>query len=111
MQCVSRAVPRRICVTYFKQTVFVRNHQTIKAQLAMTAVFFRAHDADASHDLPARLVRVKQKRRKPLARVVAGLGDEHKMLCAFRAGDKPFAAIDDPVIALLFRARVGQRRI
>jgi hypothetical protein len=68
MQCVNRARPSRICVTFqafaiaHQHTVVIKFH-AIKHQFTMAAMFFWPHDADPSFDAPARIITVKQKGR------------------------------------------------
>src|SRR5581483_12137696 len=42
-----------------EQPVFIRNLETIEAQLAMSAMLLGTHDRDAPHDLPTRRVAVE----------------------------------------------------
>ena len=75
MQWVSRAVPRRICVTLRPSPTsisrfVVGNLEAVELELAMAAVLLRPHDRNAPHDAPARLVAVEQERGEALARVV-----------------------------------------
>ena len=56
MQCVSRAVPRRICVSLqpvadAHQHVLVGDLEPVEVQLAMPAMFLRPHDRDAADDV------------------------------------------------------------
>src|SRR3546814_18270381 len=63
-------------IAHLHQAVFVGNKHVVKANFAMTAMLFGAHDVYASHNLPARIVFMEQKSRQPLAGIVRSAGDE-----------------------------------
>ena len=73
----------------------------------MPAVLLRAHDRDAPHDAPARLVAVEHERGESLARVVGRLREQDEVLRDARAGDEPLAAVHDPLVALRLVAVVS----
>jgi len=98
-------------IANIQQALAVGNHQTVEFQFAVTAVLFRAHDADTAYYFPTGLVSVKQKRSQTLARIIRSFCDQHKNLRACSAGDKPLAATDHPVIAFAGSSSVSQRRI
>ena len=56
-------------VTHLHQAVFIRNFKPVKDQLAMPAMFFRAHNGNPAADMPARLIFMKQKRGQAFAAV------------------------------------------
>ncbi len=67
MQWVSRAGPGRICVTlrpcaFAEKNVGGGNVQSVKLELAMTAMFFWSHNRNAADNPPAGLILVKLKR-------------------------------------------------
>ena len=70
-----------------------------------------AHDRDAPHDLPARLVTVKQERGQAAARVVRGARDHDEVPCDARAGDEPFPPLDDPTAVPAAGARPDHARV
>ena len=60
-------------VAHVHQPVLVGDLEPVELELAMPAVLLRAHDRDAPHDAPARLVAVEQERGEAFARIVGGL--------------------------------------
>ena len=62
------------------QHVLVGDLQPVEFQLAMPAMLLRAHDRDAAHDAPARLVGVEQEGGQAVARVVGGARDQDEVL-------------------------------
>ncbi len=62
-----------------EQHIVVGDFEAVEFKLAMAAVLLRAHDADAAHDAPARLVAVIEKSGEPAALVVGGARDDDEM--------------------------------
>src|SRR3546814_6728311 len=87
-------------IAHLHQAVFVGNKHVVKANFAMTAMLFGAHDGYAPHNLPARIVFMEQKSRQPLAGIVRSAGDEDEMRCGGGASNEVLDAIDDPMVAL-----------
>ena len=73
--------------------------EPVELQLAMAAMFLRPHDLDAAQDAPARLVGMEEEGGEAVAGIVRGAGDQDEVLGLFRAGDEPFAAADDVLVA------------
>src|SRR5277367_3220645 len=104
MQCVSRAEPdlRDLePVADAEQDIVVGDFEAVEFELAMAAVLFRTHDADAAHDAPARLIAMIKKRSQPAARVLGRARDDDEMRGFSSPGDEPFAAADRPLAAFL----------
>ena len=77
----------------------------------MAAVLLRAHDRNAPHDAPARLVLVKKECREPTPVVVRGARYQDVMRGAVGAGDEPFAATYDVAVVALLGARQHHGRV
>ena len=86
-------------VADIQQPVFVGDLQPVETQLAMAAVFLRAHDRDPSDDFPARLVAVEEEGRQPLAGIVRCPRHQDEVLGDAGPGDEPLAATDQPAVA------------
>src|SRR5690606_4350625 len=82
-------------VAHVHQAVFIGNVQAIELDLAMAAVFFGAHDRYAAHDLPVRIVFVKEEGRQAFARIIGRFGDEDEVRGGGGTGDEVLAAMHD----------------
>ena len=67
---------------FAQEHILRRDLQAVELDLAVAAMLLRAHDRDAAHDPPARLVLVEQEGGEAVARVVRGAGDEDEMLAS-----------------------------
>ncbi len=89
------------------QYVLVGDFQPIEFKFAMPTVLLRSHDRNAAQDAPAGLVLVIKKRGQPAASIVRGACDQNEVRRPIRASDEPFAAVNDPTVALLFCPRAN----
>ena len=98
-------------VAHLHQYVVVRNFEPVKGNLAVPAMFFRSHDRNTPHNVPARLIPIKQKRRQPFSRIVGCAGDQNEMLRFRRTRNIPFATMDRPSACLPLRPCLDHRRV
>ena len=99
-------------IAFIHQQMLIRDFQPIEFQFAMPAMFFRSHDRNAAHNLPARLIGAEQKGGKPLAGIIRRARDDDENLRITRASNEPFAPGDAPtIIADAFRLGIGQVRV
>src|SRR4051794_7345889 len=77
----------------------------------MSAMFFRSHDRNPPHDVPARLVTMEQETCEAPARIVRGARHQDEMAGLTCASDEPFVAANDPAIAFALGARADHARI
>ena len=106
MQWVSRAGPRRICVSRkpspsSSSRCSSGNFEPVEFEFAHPAMLFRPHDPDAPHDAPARIVLVIEKGGKTAARIIGCARHENEMARHRGARDEPFSSVDDIFVAAL----------
>ena len=73
----------------------------------MTTVLLGPHDGDASNNLPARIILVKDKGGEPISRALSSLSNQNEVARHASPRDVPLVTVNHPAVAFFLGPRAN----